>query len=95
MATASVHSQYLDGQAHMDCSDKTAAQVDEAVKDLLNRCYGQARQALEENRALLDEIAAYLLVKETITGEELMDFVNKAAAPAQNPEESREENGEA
>ena len=95
MAPAVIQNQYLDGQAHMDCSDKTAAQVDEAVKDLLNRCYGQARQALEENRALLDEIAAYLLVKETITGEELMDFVNKAAAPAQIPEESREENGEA
>ena len=42
----------------------------------MNDCYESAKQLLESNRALLDEIAEYLLVKETITGDELMAFVN-------------------
>ena len=75
MATASIQSQYLDGQAHMDCSQETAAKVDMAVQKLLNRCYEDAKQTLIANRALLDEISEYLLVKETITGEEMMAFV--------------------
>ena len=76
MATASVQSQYLDGQAHMDCSQETAYKVDMAVQRLLNECYADAKRTLTEKRSLLDEIAAYLLVKETITGEELMAYVN-------------------
>ena len=76
MATASIQSQYLDGQAHMDCSQETAYKVDMAVQRLLDQCYADAKRTLTENRALLDEIAEYLLVKETITGEELMAYVN-------------------
>ena len=76
MATASVQGQYLDGQAHMDCSQETAAKVDAAVQRLLSECYADATRILTENRALLDEISEYLLVKETITGEELMAYVN-------------------
>ena len=84
MATASVHSRYLDGQAHMDCSEETAAKVDVAVQKLLQQCYAEAKQLLVTNRALLDEISEYLLVKETITGEELMAFVKAdQAAPAE------------
>ena len=90
MAPAVVTNQYLDGQAHMDCSDKTAAQVDEAVKDLLNACYSQAKQTLSDNRALLDDISAYLLNKETITGEELMQFVNKAKEAGEASTETTE-----
>ena len=80
MAPAVIQNQYLDGQAHMDCSNETAATVDAAVKKLINRCYDEAVQMLTENRALLDEISAYLLSKETITGEELMNFVNPPKA---------------
>ena len=76
MATATVHNEYLDGQAHMDCSQETAAKVDAAVQKLLDSCYEDAKRILTENRALLDEVSEYLLVKETITGEELMAFVN-------------------
>ena len=83
MAAASVHNQYLDGSYHMDCSDETAFLVDGAVKKLLNSCYADAKGVLTENRALLDEIAEYLLVKETITGEELMAFVNADKKPAE------------
>ena len=76
MATASVRSEYLDSGAQMDCSQETAARVDAAVQKLLNQCYADAKQILVDNRALLDEISEYLIVKETITGEELMAYVN-------------------
>ena len=76
MAPAVVHNQYLEGSAQMDCSEQTAAKVDTAVQDLLNHCYADAVKLLTENRTLLDEISQHLLTKETITGEELMAFVN-------------------
>jgi cell division protease FtsH len=76
MAPATVSNQYLDGQAYLDCSQETSAKVDLAVQKLLNTCYGEAVNLLTEKRALLDEIAEYLLVKETITGEEMMAYVN-------------------
>ncbi len=75
MAPASVTHQYLEGQAYMDCSQDTAALVDKEVQRILNACYADSIKLLQDNRALLDEISEYLLVKETITGEELMAFV--------------------
>ena len=86
MAPAVVQNQYLDGQAHLDCSNETAAKVDAAVKKLVNECYDESVRLLTENRALLDDIAAYLLLKETITGEELMNFV-KAPKAEEEPAE--------
>ena len=83
MAPASVNSQYLDGQAYLDCSQETAAVVDKAVQRIMDRCYNEAKQLLTDNRALLDEISEYLLVKETITGEELMKFVDASKAETQ------------
>ena len=91
MATASVQSQYLDGQAHMDCSQETAFKVDMAVQNLLNQCYEDAKQTLVNNRALLDEISEFLLVKETITGDEMMAFVNADKDKLPEPEETTEE----
>ena len=90
MATASIHSEYLDGQAHRDCSEETAALVDKAVQKLINTCYEDAKRILSENRALLDEIALYLLAKETITGDELMAYVRatEKANSAEEPTES-------
>ena len=91
MATASVQSKYLEGQAHMDCSQETAAKVDLAVQQLLNRCYEDAKRTLVENRALLNEISEYLLAKETITGDELMAYVNAAKEPKEaEPQEDTE-----
>ena len=83
MATASVQGEYLDGRAQMDCSQETAAKVDAAVQKLLQQCYADSQRILRENRALLDEIAEFLLVKETITGEEMMAYVNAAKQPAE------------
>ena len=87
MATATVQSQYLDGQAHADCSQETAYKVDMAVQKLLDQCYADAKQILTDNRALLDEISEFLLVKETITGDELMAFVNADKTEKATPEE--------
>ena len=84
MSTASVENQYLDGQAYMDCSQDTAAEVDKEVMEILQQAYADAKRILTENRGLLDEISEFLLVKETITGDELMAYVNadKNALPA-------------
>ena len=78
MAPAAVQHQYLEGQAYLDCSQETAAIVDQEVKKILNTCYADAVQRLKDSRELLDEIALYLLAKETITGDELMAYVNAA-----------------
>ena len=89
MAPATVQNQYLDGQSHLDCSQETAARIDQAVQKLMDGCYDAAMRLLTENRELLDEIAQYLLLKETITGEELMNFVN-ADKQAEEPAEETE-----
>ena len=76
MAPASVQHQYLEGSAYLDCSQDTSAVIDREIRTLLDHCYTESVQLLTDNRQLLDEIADYLLTKETITGEELMAFVN-------------------
>jgi len=86
MAPASVSNAYLDGQAYLDCSQETAAKVDTAVQNLLTRVYEETKQILIDNRALLNEISEYLLAKETITGEELMAYVNADKARLSEPE---------
>ena len=88
MSTASVENQYLDGQAYMDCSQETAAEVDKEVMEILQKAYADAKRILTENRGLLDEISEFLLVKETIAGDELMAYVNadKNALPAAEEE---------
>ena len=86
MSTASVQSQYLEGQAYMDCSQATAHEVDQEVKAMLDEIYAQTKQILIDHRALLDEISEYLLVKETITGDELMAYVNADKQKLPEPE---------
>ena len=88
MAPASVHNQYLEGQAYMDCSQETAALVDKEVQKLLEKSYAEAKKLLTDNRGLLDEISEYLLAKETITGDELMAYVNAAKNPAPQQEDT-------
>ncbi|MBP3478077.1 MAG: ATP-dependent zinc metalloprotease FtsH [Oscillospiraceae bacterium] len=91
MAPAVIENQYLDGQAHMDCSNETAAKVDGAVQKLLNDNYNATVKLLIDNRALLDEISEHLLLRETITGEELMAYVNADQKQPEEAEETAEE----
>ena len=76
MALSTVNSQYLDDTISMTCADSTASEVDSEIRKLLAACYDAAKKLLTENRSLLDEIALYLLQKETITGDELMQYVD-------------------
>ena len=76
MALSMTNNEYLGGQAYMDCAQSTAADADNEVRLLLQQSYEAAKQVLAEHRPLLDEIALYLLQKETITGDELMMYVN-------------------
>lgn len=92
MSLATTQNEYLDGQAYMDCSQGTAALVDQEVQRLLMQCYGEAKAALEQHRALLDEVSLYLLSKETITGDELMAYVNAEAKKLPEAGESSPEN---
>ena len=91
MAPVTVENQYLEGHTQLDCSNETAAVIDKAVQELLNRCYEETKQLLTDHRELLDEISEYLLTKETITGEELMAFVNAAKKEAEVPQTPAEE----
>ena len=75
MALGSVRNQYLDGGYGLDCAQDTAAVMDRAVKAILDVCYADAVKLIEENRELMDKVAAYLLEKETITGGEMVAII--------------------
>ena len=75
MALASRRNQYLDGGYGMDCAQDTAAQMDKAVKDILDQCYRQAVEIIKANRDDMDKVVAYLLEKETITGAEMVAII--------------------
>ena len=77
MGLARVENQYLSGRTVMDCSDQTAAQVDKEVERILKEAYQTALQLLRENRMVLDQIADFLINRETITGKEFMRILRK------------------
>ena len=75
MALASRRNQYLDGGYGMDCAQDTAARMDQAVKEILDKCYQEAVEILKANREDMDKVVAYLLEKETITGAEMVAII--------------------
>ncbi len=79
MALSETGNEYLDGRSYLNCADTTAAAADDEVQKLLQDAFEGAKQLLREHRSLLDEVALYLLQKETITGDELMVYVNADA----------------
>ena len=76
MATEIVNNMYLGGDASLQCSAETAGKIDAKVLEIIKDAHAKARVILSENREKLDELAAYLLEKETITGEEFMSILN-------------------
>ena len=74
----SVEDRYLSGRTVMDCSDITAAEIDKEVMRLIDESYLRAKELLGENRELHEELAAFLLEKESITGKEFMKIFNRA-----------------
>ncbi|WP_195715099.1 ATP-dependent zinc metalloprotease FtsH [Clostridium sp. AM42-4] len=76
VALETVNNQYLGGDTSMVCSPETARLVDEEVVNIVKQQYDKATQILKDNAAKLNEISAYLLERETITGEEFMEILN-------------------
>ncbi|MDO5041015.1 MAG: ATP-dependent zinc metalloprotease FtsH [Peptoniphilus sp.] len=74
---------YLGGDSSLSCSSETEAKIDAEVKKIIDRAHEKAINILKENINLLHEISAFLLKKETITGEEFMDIVNRNNEPAE------------
>ena len=75
MALASRRNMYLDGGYGIDCAQDTAAQMDKAIKEILDRCYTMAVDIIRDNREDMDKVVAYLLEKETITGGEMVAII--------------------
>ena len=73
----SIQNRYLDGRPVLNCGEATAAEIDTEVMRILKEAYAEAKRLLSENRKALDEIAAFLIEKETITGKEFMEIFHK------------------
>ena len=78
MGLAKTQDQYLSGRTVLNCSEDTAAEIDRVVKEMLQKAYEEAKAILAENREIMDQIAAYLIEKETITGKEFMEIYRRA-----------------
>lgn len=79
VAMENVTNQYLGGDTTLACSPETQARIDKAVSDLIKTQHEKARRLLEEHRKKLDELAKYLYEKETITGEQFMEILERKA----------------
>lgn len=86
MATEVIANRYLGGDASLQCSEETAGKIDAAVLGLIKEAHGRAREILSENREKLDVLAQYLLEKETITGEEFMQLLQREEKAAEEQE---------
>ncbi len=90
MGLETVESQYLEGRSSLNCADNTAAEIDTEVMNMLKACYEEALGMLRENRDVMDQIAAHLIEKETITGKEFMQIYREAKGLPE-PDEKKEE----
>ena len=77
VALETVTNQYLGGDTSIACSADTATRVDQEVIALIGQAYARAKELLEQDRAAMDRLSAYLLEKETITGEEFMEILDQ------------------
>ena len=94
MALGTIQSQYLDGGYSMTCAQETYAAADKATIAIIRQCHEEAKQILRDNRELLDKIAAYLLKKETITGQEMMAIIEGRDPETVDNYGATRENGE-
>lgn len=90
---ATVESQYLEGRTALNCSDETAAAIDEEVVAMIRESYDQALQMLRENRDLMDKLAAFLIERETITGKEFMEIFRREKGLPDPEEEKKDVTG--
>ncbi|MDO4265378.1 MAG: AAA family ATPase, partial [Eubacteriales bacterium] len=88
MGLAKTQDQYLSARTVLNCSEDTAAQIDGVVMEMLKKAYDEAKRILSENREVMDEIAEYLIQKETITGKEFMRIYRRAKGIPEPEEEN-------
>ena len=81
--------EYLTGRTVMNCSDVTAAEVDQEVMRILKKSYDEAKRLLSENREAMDKIAEHLIQKETITGKEFMKIFREVKGIPEPEENAR------
>ena len=86
VAMETVNNQYLGGDTSLACSADTQNQIDKKVVELVKTQHEKARKILSENRQKLDELSHFLYEKETITGEEFMEILNRPEQPEALPE---------
>ncbi|MBQ6734910.1 MAG: ATP-dependent zinc metalloprotease FtsH [Lachnospiraceae bacterium] len=94
MQLETIRSRYLDGIREMNCSDETAAQIDEEVRQYLEDCYNEAKEIISDHLDAMDKLAQYLIENETITGKEFMRIFREVEGIPEPPEEEDEEEGE-
>ena len=95
MGLATIESQYLEGRAVLNCSDVTAAAVDEEVRKIMEDCYNESKRILSENMEAMDMIADELIREETISGKDFMRLYRQAKGlPEPDGSEKAEENAE-
>ena len=90
MGLATQENQYLTGRTVLNCGDATAAEIDTEVMKMLKNAYAEAKRLLSENRDAMDQIAAFLIEKETITGKEFMKIFREVKGIPE-PEEGKKE----
>lgn len=87
----SIQNKYLDGRNVSNCSEETKTDIDKEVVRVLKECHKKAFNILKENRDALDEIAEFLINKETITGDQFMEIFNRVKSGRGNSENDAEE----
>ena len=90
MGLVTQENQYLTGRTVLNCGDATAAEIDTEVMKMLKNAYAEAKRLLSENREAMDQIAAFLIEKETITGKEFMKIFRQVKGIPE-PEEGKKE----
>lgn len=89
-ALESVQNKYLDGRSVSNCSDETKTEVDREIVRVLKECYDKAMSILKENRDALDEIAEFLISRETISGEQFMEIFDRVKQQRETADEEKE-----
>ena len=87
----SIQNKYLDGRNVSNCSEETKTDIDKEVVRVLKECHEKAFNILKENRDALDEIAEFLINKETITGDQFMEIFNRVKSGRENSDSDAEE----
>jgi len=95
VALEDVQSRYLDGRAVRNCAESTSAAIDNEVKRIIAECYDTAKSMIEENKDILEHVAAYLVEKETITGKQFMEILKEVRPDFEIEEKTEAEDASA